>query len=597
MLPQANTPAANTGKQSPDFDALLESAYRRDRAEAMRARARPVAFSALGLFFVYSLLDIWFFPASLSSQTVALRLLVVCPIILGVLWLSRPRANLRVFVAYYYVAYTLGGISMVSLIWLSRRQGVDMPYDGMLLMLMFGYFLMALPFKVVSVISLAYSLLYLLMEIAMGSDSGLIVRNGFFVTTANVIGMFGAWIQTRNQRVHFLDRTQLELSRKQAEAQSDEKTRFIAMASHDLRQPLHVINLLLENLRHCKTAALREQTLDRLQLTVEHLNRLLSALMDISRLQQGMVKPELKGLDVAAILQQSVEESAERATAQGVRLVADVAGNGLHVLADEILLQRALRNLILNALEHSGATQITLSAHLHGQQVQLSVRDNGQGISPEAQALVFNPFYQLHQSKDGFGGLGLGLAIVRELVDLMRGDVGLESAPGSTLGTAPGTTPGTTHESGSHFWIRLPQAREVSPLDQLQAVATDMPMGRVLLVEDHAPSRAGLADLLRGWGCELVACESAAEALRMIQQEPAFDLLVTDLHLPDGLGDALLMQLRHYCPVLPAVILTADAEQRQHFDREGRCWLLHKPVNPARLRLVLSRLSALVRSN
>lgn len=185
------------------FEPALEAHYRKARDEGIRSRARPVSASALTLFLVYTLLDSLMLPPAIARDTIAVRLMVTCPVIIGVWWLSYRDIRDDHFVKIYALAYLVGGLSVVGIIGLARLENHPLPYEGILLMLMFGYFVMGIPFRTVSGASLLVIVAYLWVEHATGSGAHQLMINGFFIGTANIIGMVGSWLSEHRQRAHF----------------------------------------------------------------------------------------------------------------------------------------------------------------------------------------------------------------------------------------------------------------------------------------------------------------------------------------------------------------------------------------------------------
>lgn len=553
----------------------LERAFQEDRAQMMRERARPVAASALLLFLFYSVLDWWFFPASLSSQTVAVRLLVICPIILSVLILSYRLASARAFAYYYILSYLWGGLSLLFIIWLSRRQSIDMPYDGVLLMLMFGFFLMGLPFRSVTLTSTVVVGLYIGLEIAVDAPPRKLMFNGFFLTTAYLIGVVGAWLQEYQLRTHFLDRTQLALSRTAAQRENARKTDVLAAAGHDLRQPLNVIRLQLENLAAEREEQARAGLMDQLGQNLDRYERLLGSLLDLSRLREGVVRPQLAMVMVWQLLEDLRISFDGQARARNLR-IEPVPRTSLGVTADPALLHRVLQNLVSNALAHSGGDTLSFEIASQFGQVRIWVKDNGRGVPKASEQRLFEAFYR---GEDRQAGLGLGLAIVQQLVRLMSGRCGYE----------PG-------ERGSCFWVELPRADTGAISVSPAAPGSTATPWWLLVVEDDDSARRELELLTRGWGCEVAGFKSAELALDSVWLKQARQagrpfVLLTDLHLPGASGFELAAAIRQWRPALAAVVMTADATERPRYDHASHTWVLQKPLAAGRLRAALTRLA------
>ncbi|MDX1633585.1 MAG: HAMP domain-containing sensor histidine kinase [Marinobacter sp.] len=428
------------------FTPLLERAFLIERDKGLRARCRPVSLSALALLACYAGLDLAMLPPELARQTLMVRGLFTTPVILMVLMLSYQPISARLFSRCYTVAYLAGGLSVVIIIALARLQGVAMPYDGILLMLMFGYMVMGLPFRSVSLASLLILVAYLAMEIAVATPLPEVAMNGFFLATASIIGMVGAWLSEYRQRAHYLDRQLLALGRLSAERDNLRKTHLITAASHDLRQPLQVISLLLDNLRPERLPPDEAPLVARLKASLAHFNGLLASVLDLSRLQENMVIPAPADLSADQVLQNLANAVADAAAERGVVFtVGPVAGPVFR--ADPQLLHRVLQNLVLNSLEHSGASRIRVCALAQDGQIRFEVEDNGCGIDAQTRARVFEPFFRVSGQGAETRGLGLGLAIVRELTGLMAGQCGVSAG----------------RERGCRFWVTLPAVTSVGP--------------------------------------------------------------------------------------------------------------------------------------
>lgn len=422
----------------------LEPGYRLLRASAMRERARLVAGSGLLIFCVFMLLDLVMLPADLAQVTVAIRLTITCPVIALVWWLSFRRSPGHLaFERLYTLAYLAGGLSVVAIIAAARLRDFPLPYEGMLLMLMFGYFAMGLPFYAASIASALIILAYLACELAIGLSPHRVMINLFFVLTANGIGMVGAWLTDYRHRAHYLDQQLIRLLHQTAAEESERKSRLITVASHDLRQPLNVIGLNLTNLAAAPLAPDHRALVQRLRGTVGHFQRVLGTVLDISRINEGMVEPEIHVVDLDSLLDQLLDLTTDHAELHNIRLIRADVEPGLRVLADPELLLRALQNLVFNGIDHSRGSEIRIAAEPGPNAIRIRVSDDGVGLPPDLHDRLFQPFV-----RGGVGsgttepGLGLGLAIVRELTERMGGSCGVE--PGADQGTS--------------FWLALERA-------------------------------------------------------------------------------------------------------------------------------------------
>lgn len=389
--------------------------------------------------------------------------------------------------------------------------------------------------------------------------------------------------------------------RRRAEAAADTiaalglaKSRFFAAVSHDLRQPVHAIGLYLAPLvslaeRAQDRAALR--AIDGIGQSWRALDDLLSQVLDLTRMDSGVVQAELRPTELAPLVASLVRQHSAVAEAAGVRIVALVRPEAF-ALADGLMLVRVLSNLMDNAIKFSpaGATVLVALRRGDGGCWRLQVRDAGLGIAPEAQARIFEEFVQMHnEARDRRQGLGLGLAIARRLALLMNGDIVVRSALGQgscmtvSLPRAeppPETAPAPAHEAHSTPGALLPLPERAVPSP---AFAVE----RVLLVEDDSLVAGATRDQLVGWGLQVLHVETAAEALA---QAAYGDVAICDVRLPhaaSGLDLALTLRERGQRVLLISGETHAalrESAARHHLP------LLIKPVSSAQLHAALQGL-------
>ncbi|MDO9435643.1 hybrid sensor histidine kinase/response regulator [Hydrogenophaga sp.] len=367
---------------------------------------------------------------------------------------------------------------------------------------------------------------------------------------------------------------------------SEDKTRFFAAASHDLRQPLHAIALfgaVIERELHGRTALVHAQ---RLMSAVHALGTSLDTMLDVSRLDAGVIEPELQDVPLNTVLQALHPSFATRAEERELQL--RLRATPVWVRTDPHLLQRLLGNLIENAIKYTARGGVLVVARPRGAQVWIDVVDTGIGIAPEHADRVFDEFYQVdNPGRDRTRGLGIGLSIVRRLSRLPGHPVALRSRPGG----------------GTRFRLTLPLAlpRPAPRVRQavLESVDQLLP-ARVLLVDDEADITDALSAFLSvcGVACETASDEAgAARALQAAQDtSQPFDALLCDYRLADGAdGLAAAQRLRErFDAALPVLLITGEtAPERLQRVRDSGIPVLFKPVEPERL---LQTLGALTRS-
>ena len=380
-----------------------------------------------------------------------------------------------------------------------------------------------------------------------------------------------------------LNRMSDELGRlyKQLEAANLAKSRFLAAASHDLRQPLHALNLFVAQLRTEADQFERNRVIAQIDAAVTAMDDLFNALLDISKLDAGVLAPDVTDLPLAQMLKRIQRTFAPVAREKGLRL--RVVPSNAWVRSDFILLERILLNLVSNAIRYTDRGGVTVGCRRRGRLLRIEVWDSGIGIPEDQRKNVFGEFYQLADpERSRRGGLGLGLAIVDRLCRLL--DHGLEVT--STLGR------------GSRFSVSLPLAAAL-PQSIEHAIAhkaiTDPVRGKVILVIDNdALVLDAMHGLLRSWGCCVVTAESDTSLLASLAAADLRpDLIISDFRLSNGkTGIEMIGRLRiAFGAPIPAFLITGDiAPERLREARAMGLHLLHKPVGPMALRAMLNQL-------
>jgi signal transduction histidine kinase len=390
---------------------------------------------------------------------------------------------------------------------------------------------------------------------------------------------------TQTLRREIFERREAEAALRIAKAEAEQanlsKTRFLLAASHDLHQPLNAARLFLGALADEVSGERPRELIERVESALESVDDLLSALLDISRLDAGVWPVQRESFPLAPLLARLAREY--RPQAQALGLAMRVVPSSLVVHTDRRLLERVMRNLISNAIRYTGAGRILVGCRRSGAGVRLVVADTGIGIAEEKRALIFEEFRQLgNNPRRDDKGVGLGLAIVERIVRLLGLAIEVESWPGR----------------GSRFAVVVPLGAagaagpEAPPAPPLLASHLD---GRVVVVvENDAAVQAAMATLLRGWGCIVVAAAAGAEAMELLAglgRPPG--LIVADYHLDGGsVGTAAIDMLHHcYGSDVPALVISGNRSEA--LEAEVRALghgFLRKPVAPAKLRAMLSYL-------
>jgi signal transduction histidine kinase len=377
-----------------------------------------------------------------------------------------------------------------------------------------------------------------------------------------------------------VNRTSEELGRlyQQLEAANLAKSRFLAAASHDLRQPLHALNLFVTQLRRETDRAERARLVERIDVSVAAMNDLFSALLDISKLDAGVVTPSVSEFPVEDLLKRVEMTFAAMAREKGLRL--RVISSGAFIRSDFILLERILLNLVSNAIRYTVDGGVMVGCRRRGDALRIEVWDTGIGIPEDQRGSIFREFYQLPGAeRDRSGGLGLGLAIVDRLCRILDHPIELISQLGR----------------GSRFAIVVATASPRQLTEQSPEAVADQAMGKlVLVIDDDALVLDSIRGVLKSWGCSVVTASSGAAALACLAElERPPDLIISDYRLADGDdGIRAIERLRKAlgAPV-PAFLISGDtAPERMREARASGYYLLHKPVLPITLRATMSQL-------
>jgi len=356
------------------------------------------------------------------------------------------------------------------------------------------------------------------------------------------------------------------------------KSRFLAAASHDLRQPLHALNLFVTQLRSEKDQAEKDRVVERIDAAVAAMNDLFNALLDISKLDAGVLAPTISEFPIDQLLKRIETTFAATAREKGLRF--RVVPNAAWIRSDFILLERILLNLVSNAVRYTVDGGVVVGCRRRAGGVRIEVWDSGIGIPEDQQRNIFGEFYQLAPAEqDRRSGLGLGLAIVDRLCRLLGHAVELTSRVGR----------------GSRFAVSVPLASPRVVATESPAAAIDRAMDKLIVViDDDALVLDGMRGILRTWGCSVVtaASEGAALAALAAHRRPP-DLIISDYRLGDGrTGFQVIARLRGALGArIPAFLISGDtAPERLREASASGFYLLHKPVLPFTLRSTVSQL-------
>lgn len=369
-----------------------------------------------------------------------------------------------------------------------------------------------------------------------------------------------------------LEKAQTEAAKEHAEEASRSKSRFLASASHDLRQPVHALGLFSSVLGATAVSEQHQAIARNISAIGDILKKLLDSLLDISRLDAGIVSVSPQPVAIESLIEQLAEEASSLIGSRPI--VVEHSSVAVTALLDPVHIERCLRNLVENACKFTTAGRVCIAATVDQGNLLLKVSDTGIGIPPGDLELVFEEFYQVgNVERDQRKGLGLGLSIVARLAQLMGGLVHVDSVQGQ----------------GSAFQLAVPYVPaqdDVVPTLDTRPASNGLQGSQILVVDDEALVRASMREQLRAWGAVVDEADGLAQALSMQRAvNDSWHLCLCDLRLRDGEdGIRTAQRLRELYPALQVILITGDtAPARIEEAARSGFPLLHKPVNPSQL--------------
>lgn len=389
--------------------------------------------------------------------------------------------------------------------------------------------------------------------------------------------------ETLEQRV--ADRTtelmlvnqQLVQTQKLAEDANLGKTRFLAAAGHDILQPLNAARLYSTALSE-RLKASEAQLARNIDSSLEAVEGILSALLDISRLDTGALKPELSLFRLDRLMQQLATDFSPLAANKGLSL--RVVPSSLSVCCDRNLLRRLLQNLISNSVKYSRSGKILMGVRRRGAHLEIKIADTGIGIAPDKQKLVFREFYRADEGISQADGLGLGLSIVDRIARVLGLTIELHSEHGK--GTCFSIImPVSSQQAEEPVQIQSHTARRGNALCEM----------RVLCIDNDPLILDGMRILLSGWGCDMTLIRDGAQLKEWCSHNTRVpDIIVADYHLNRENGLDMIGYIREiFKATIPAVLVTADrSKEVKTRTQEDNVHVLNKPLKPAALRALLA---------
>ncbi len=383
-----------------------------------------------------------------------------------------------------------------------------------------------------------------------------------------------------------LEVSNVELARQKeiSEKANLSKTRFLAAASHDVLQPLHAAQLVVSTLADIQDTKQGKRLIGQVERSLDTMHELLQTLLDISRLDAGVVVPSFESVSLRSVVASLLSDFRPIAADKGIELRSRT--QDLAVWSDRRMLRRVLQNLISNSIRYTVKGTVLIGTRKRGENLVIEVIDTGVGIPADQEEHIFDEFHRGAVAKSAEdstnAGLGLGLAIVKRLVNAMNHSLSLSTREGH----------------GTRISLTAPLAARREEVDHPKAISplvqpsNQLSGAKVLLIENEPSVAEAMSGLLVSWGCKPKTSGSKAKALDQLEGWTP-DLIIADQHLDyGGLGTDTIREVhQRFGRTIPAIVITADpADAVVRSSEEAGAELMHKPVKPAQLRALMHHL-------
>jgi len=416
-----------------------------------------------------------------------------------------------------------------------------------------------------------------LMNLALCVGSVMFV-GGLYMQAGIASRAVGASIELRFENLGLIEKLGVEIenakgAQHEAATANAAKSRFLAAASHDLRQPVHALGLFLEVLGRGPLSLTQRSVLSSARKASEASAEMLNTLLDFSRIEAGVIEPQVRVFALQPLLNKVENDLGPQADAKSMTYRS--RETDVVVRSDPALVELILRNFVSNAIRYTERGGVLVGCRLRGGQAVIEVWDTGIGIDPAHQGEVFREFHQLgNPERDRRNGLGLGLSIAYGLARALGHELSLASDPGR----------------GSVFRLTLPISSEAPPIEATAGYGpgerlAGLPRARILVIDDDEAVRRGMCGLMADWGFDCDAVESIEDALAVIETHPP-GLVISDYRLRGSRtgAEAIAAVRKAMGDTIPALLITGDtAPERLREARASGVPLLHKPVSPNEL--------------
>ena len=562
-----------------------EVEFQKDLGSAKLKILRESTILCTVLFAAFGILDFWTIPSHVFEAIIIRSVVVLFNLIVIYLTLSRYQTKvISHYTAITCTAYAFwsAAIELMILLTTPTDPARYTYYTGLIMVLtsLFSWTYLSrrnAALLATCVITVYIGLAIFVQGMATSSQLPFLISSCFFLVGANVIGAYSQHTRDQFARDSFRRKQELGHDLRNTADANTAKSKFLAAASHDLRQPIHAQGLFLDVLARTELTPHQIALVKNARSASAASSDMLNALLDFSRIEAGVIEPQIVACNLQPIFHKIENDLAPMADAKNI--VYRTRETFCLVQSDPILLELILRNLVSNAVRYTQKGGVLVACRRQRNNAVIEVWDTGIGIKPEDQKTVFREFHQLgNPERDSQKGMGLGLAIADGLARTLGHDLTLSSTPGR----------------GSVFRLILPLATRATLLEKVEAPLDSSLLQnvRVLVIDDDEAVRLGMTHLLQDWGCLCETAGSIEEALNLAQANPP-DLIISDYRLRGNrTGIEAISVLRSLInKSLPALLITGDTtSERLREAKTSGLPILHKPVLPSQLYQMLVRL-------
>jgi signal transduction histidine kinase len=559
------------------FDHKQEVHYQAYRHQKLINVFPLLSYSTAAALIFFALSDYLFLPDDMAVLSASLRLLVnlslVIACFIAVYFNSRPRlVELLLSLTYFSC-----GLVTIYVIYLTEQANFRRPREGFAIILLCGYFLLQLPLRVTVSLCALLSLIYISMLYSLALLNLDLVYAVFYVFSFNLFGYAGAFMQDRSRRQLFLKEQQLIARNEKDRLNIEKRKQLVAIASHDLRQPLQGITLLTD-IWISKSDNTDHAVAHKIKRGLDHVNRLLNSLFSLSHIETGAIETNSETISLRDCVNDIFIEERERFSELDINVALNCPEE-ITINTDPVLFGRMLRNIIHNTIDHSGATELQIEIRpARKSHVFLYLSDNGCGVDP-IQLPALKSKYKKGDTQTTTG-LGVGLFIVEEIANQLGLAMRIKTQRGA----------------GFNYRFELPTINELPKRPAPTLTPNITPGGklggRLLLIESDNTILNALCDQFRYWGFTVEAYNDAMELLAL-SSLTSFDFIVTDYNFDTYHGIDLINHVRaHTRADTPALVLTADTtfttQLAARATRQGPAvGVCYKPITSQALYLVI----------